>query len=119
VCSTSDKTPKTPNRCTLSVCDGTGAVRASGGKILRTCECPVGRQRAQRFAAARDDENRAKAEKAPPTTTGPLAELATAVGAALPRDDKPERRYPCRRCQAPLTASTRLAHQCTSNPTQP
>ncbi len=57
-----------PGVCPLQCCDGEGAVRARGGRIMRTCQCPAGRERAKRFARAAEAEERARAEK--PTDAG-------------------------------------------------
>lgn len=50
-------------RCKLGKCDGRGAIRASGGRILRCCDCEIGLRRGREFAAGRQSEERAAAEK--------------------------------------------------------
>jgi len=89
-----------PGTCPLQACDGEGAVRAKGGRILRTCQCPAGRERARRFALIAQAEEQAAAEKpAGPAVNGPLAEAGAAVAAqkSVPVE-RARRAWTCRHC---------------------
>lgn len=86
-----------PGTCPLQACDGAGAVRAKGGRILRTCKCPEGRKRAKRFATLCEADERAKAEKLPPATDGPAAELAQGIGKPVDRPSH-KQAWACRHC---------------------
>lgn len=86
------------------------------GRPCRAVGCQLGRYRAWRVAVDRSAEEQAKAEKPPAAETGPLAEAGAAMAARMSLPAEPERRYPCRRCGAALTKSTRKTHACAGRP---